>query len=787
MSEIKKSFVHKLADWVIKRRWAILILGVLSIITFGYGTKNLQIEGDLDVYFSRDNPQVKGLQLIHDEYGKTDNVLIVVEPIEGNVFTKKTLDLIESITKELWLAPHVSRVDAISNFQHTKVDGDYLKVSNLYEDVANYSAAEIEKVKYIALNEKQLVDRLISKTGHVSGIFLTIKYPRVDVMNEGKEVVDSVRRIVDKYDNDEVNLRLTGTVMVDNTFAEIAGNDMQTLIPLMYLVILVLLFIIFRSISGTLGTLLVIISSIVIALGVFGFLGFNINNITAISPTMIMTIVIADCVHLLTTISQQIKNDIPINESIKNSIVINAKPILVTSVTTMVGFLSMNFSEIPPFRELGNVVSIGVFCGLVFSLVFLPALLSITGFKSFISNKSTVVEVFFYKLAYFIIGRPKQILTVVTIVSVGLSSFVFKNEINDMFLDYFNQEMKIIKDTQFTVDNLTGIYTMEFSLDTGKDQGVTDPEYLKKVEAFEKWFTNQEKVIDVSTFAENIRTINQTMNNNDPNFYSIPNDKKLISQYLLLYEMNLPLGRDINNIVNMEKSASRFRVAFDNLYTEDLKTIETAANNWLVKNTPEEMWFKGTSNSVIVNHMTINNVRFMVEGFLVAILFITGIIIFATKSLKFGILSLIPNIMPGLIAFGIWGLMVGKIGMALTFVTSMTLGIIVDDTIHFLVKYIDIKKKSQKTSQEVIVETLKVVGPSLLNTSVILISGFGILMLSPFALNSRMGLMSAITIAIALLFDLLFLPCLILLLDKKTSIIRGQEPNLITQKNLPYN
>lgn len=782
MEKVTPVFLERFSNWVVKRKWFILLFGLLMIIGLGYGAKFLQIEGDLDIYFSGDNAQLKGLELINDEYEKTDNVLILVEPKDGTVFTKKTLTLIENLTEELWLTPYASRVDAISNYQHTEVDGDFLKVSNLIEGASEYDKAEITRVKSIALNEKQLVDRLISKSGHVAGIFVTIKYPKEDFMSEGPEVVEFINKTIDKFQTNEITLRSTGTVLIDHIFAETAGKDMQTLMPLMYLVIIVLLFVTFRSISGTFGTLLVIIGSIVISFGVFGFLGFNINNITATAPTMIMTIVIADCVHLLTTLSQQIKKGVEKNQAIKNSIVINAKPIFVTSVTTIAGFSTMNFSEIPPFRELGNVVSIGVFCGLVFSLIFLPALLSITGFKSLIKTKSNGIQNSFKKLGILIIRHPKRIIAIVSVLFIGLSSFIVKNEINDMFLDYFDQDMKIIKDTQFTVDNLTGIYTMEFSLGTNKEYGVTDPTYLKNVEAFEQWFNKQDKVIDVSSFTETIRTINKTMNNNDPEFYSIPNDKKIISQYLLLYEMNLPIGRDINNMVNLDKSASRFRVSFDNLYTKDLQKLENDANQWLVDNTPKEMWFKGTGSSVIVNHMTKNNIHFMVNGFIVAIIFITIIIMLSTRSLKFGLLSIIPNVMPGLIAFGIWGLLVGKVGMALTFVTSMTLGIIVDDTIHFLVKYLDIKRKSNSTAKQSILQTLTVVGPSLLNTSIVLISGFAILMLSPFALNSKMGLMSAITIAFALLFDLLFLPCLILLIDKKKSKTTVTELESINRK-----
>jgi|TARA_B110000037_G_scaffold8373_1_gene9013 predicted RND superfamily exporter protein len=766
MKNTEYGFAKHLAKWVLKYKWGILISGIILAIILGYGTKFLNIEGDLDIYFSGDNPQLNGLNFINEEYEKTDNVLILIEPKNGNIFTNKTLNLIEKLTKQLWQTPYASRVDAISNFQHTEVDGDFLKVSSLVENALDYSQEEIAKIKSIALNENQLVDRLISKSGHVSGIFVTIKYPKEDFMSEGPEVVKFIRETIENFETDEIALRPTGTVLIDNTFAEIAGKDMETLMPVMYLVIIILLLITFRSISGTIGTLIVIIFSIAISLGIFGFLGFNINNVTALAPTMIMTIVIADCIHLLTTLNQQLNNGLHLQEALKRSIEINAKPIFVTSITTIVGFLSMNFSEIPPFRELGTVVAIGVLCGLIFSLFFLPAVLSIFGFKALMKFKLNFIGNWFEALGKFIVKQPKKVLIITSVLFILISSFALRNTVNDMFLDYFDQDMKFIKDTKFTVDNLTGIYTMEFSLGAGESQGVTNPDYLNKVEEFTNWFKEQDKVIDVNSFTEVIKTINRTMNNDSLEYYHIPNDKKIISQYLLLYEMNLPIGRDINNMINFDKSASRFRVSFENLYSKDLTKIENLANKWLENNAPKSMYFQGTSNSVVVNHMTMNNVRFMVKGFIVALLFITIIIIISTRSLKYGFFSVIPNLMPGLIAFGIWGIFVSEIGMALTFVTSMTLGIIVDDTIHFLVKYIDIKK-GEATIKNAVIKTLKVVGPSLLNTSLVLVAGFTVLMLSPFALNSRMGLMSAITISFALIFDLLFLPCLILLIDKK--------------------
>ena len=608
----------------------------------------------------------------------------------------------------------------------------------------------------------------MSPSGHVAGIALTVQFPKKDFLSEGPELVSYIEQLTSKYENENMNIRLTGTVLVDHAFSTSGEKDMSTLIPLMFLVIMIVIFIFFRSITSTLATIMIVFLSTAIALGVFGFMGLSLNPTTSSAPTMIMTIVIADCIHFITTIVMGLRKGMTKQEAIKDSIISNFKPILLTSVTTMVGYLSMNLSASPPFRELGNLVAIGVFAGCLFSLYLLPALINALPFNY--KKKEGRYYKIFDVLPNYLIRNKKKVAAASFSFCLLISLGVYNNQINDMFLDFFDDDFEIIKDTRFTVDNLTGVYSIEYSLGSGEDGGITDPEYLKLLEDFENWFYEQDKVIHVSSFAESIRRLNRVMNEDKAEFDKIPEDGQLISQYLFLYEMSLPFGRGLNHEVNMEKSATRFKVIFENMYTKDLRDIELAASNWLKNNAPEHMYFDGSSTSVMFRYLSEQNIDFMLSGFGTAVFAIALMIIVTFRSIKIGLMSLIPNILPSLVAFGIWGIFVGEIGLAVAFVTSITLGIVVDDTIHFLSKYLNGRRELSLSPEDAIRYTFSKVGASLYHTSLVLICGFIVLIFSPFQLNSSMGVLCAMTIILALVLDYILLPVLLLTFDKDKSV-----------------
>ena len=449
------------------------------------------------------------------------------------------------------------------------------------------------------------------------------------------------------------------------------------------------------------------------------------------------------------------------NESLR----VNLQPIFITSLTTAIGFLSMNFSDAPPFRDLGNIVAIGVMSSFFYCVALLPALMLVLPVRVKAAGNHSVA--FFDMLATFVISRRRPVLWGMSLLVIGLVIFVPKNELNDEFVKYFDERVDFRVDTEFTTQNLTGIYNISYSLEAGEAGAISEPAYLNKLEAFADWYRQQPEVLHVNSLSDTMKRLNKNLHGDAPDWYRMPDQRDLAAQYLLLYEMSLPYGLDLNNQINVDKSATKLDVTLKNLSSNATIALEERAQRWLRDNAPEPMQVHGASPVIMFSHIGARNIRSMLTGTTLALLLISFILIFALRSLRIGLISIIPNLVPAGMAFGLWGLLVGEIGLALSVVTGMTLGIVVDDTVHFLSKYLRARREEGLSAADAVRYAFHTVGKALWTTSAVLIAGFLVLTRSPFELNSAMGLVSAITIAMALFADFLLLPTLLMTLDKR--------------------
>jgi uncharacterized protein len=245
-------------------------------------------------------------------------------------------------------------------------------------------------------------------------------------------------------------------------------------------------------------------------------------------------------------------------------------------------------------------------------------------------------------------------------------------------------------------------------------------------------------------------------------YYEIPKDRELAAQYLLLFEMSLPYGLDLNNQINVSKSATRFTVVFKEINTQTALALEEKAQAWLKENGLPGMQSHGASPLIMFSNIALRNVESMIVGTALALVLISGILMVVLRSFKFGLISLIPNLVPAFMAFGLWALVFEEIGMAVSVVIALSLGVIVDDTVHFLSKYLLARRELGKTPEEAVRYSFHTVGKALWVTSIVLVTGFLVLASSGFTINSHMGYLTAITIGFALLADFLFLPPLLM-------------------------
>lgn len=640
---------ERYSQWVLQHRFVVIILALIAVVVMASGARNLYFTTDYRIFFSKENPQLKAFDALQDTYTKNDNILFVIAPKNKQVFSHETLAAVEELTEAAWQIPYSNRVDSITNFQHTRADGDDLVVEDLVRDARQLTLEQLHSIKQVALNEPLLLDRLISPTAEVTGVNVILQLPgkaqHLEVPEASRFATELAERL--RVANPDMDIYITGMVAMNNAFSEASQNDIKTLVPLMFLAVIVMLAILLRSFSATFVTVVVILLSIISAMGLTGWIGIGLSPPTTSAPTIILTMAVANCVHILMTFLKEFRGSQDKRRAMHESLRVNFQPVFLTSLTTTLGFMSMNFSDAPPFRDLGNIVAMGVVMSFFLSISLLPALMTLLPVKV---GKQSEHGKWMKGFAEFVITQRNRLIIFMLALIVLLVAFIPSNELNDEYVKYFDTSIQFRRDTDFATQNLTGIYLIEYSLPAGESGAIAEPEYLRKLESFAKWYRQQDKVLHVNVLTDTMKRLNKNMHGDEQAWYRLPDDRNLAAQYLLLYELSLPYGLDLNNQINVDKSATRMVVSLETMSTNELLAMEQQAQDWMKANLPAGMQNEGASSSVMFAHIGERNIRSMLLGTTIALFLISLVLIVALKSVKIGLISMIPNLVPAAMA-----------------------------------------------------------------------------------------------------------------------------------------
>lgn len=762
-------FVTLLAGLLVRRRGLWAALSLLGVGLLAAGAPRVWFNGDYRLFFRSDNPQLVAHERQQASFTKSDNVAFVLAPKDGNIFTRPTLAAIEALTAEAWTLPRSIRVDSIANFQHTRAEGDELATADLVKDAAALDDAQLAQVRAVALAEPLLVDGIVSSRGHVATVNVRLELPdgARELGPATQEVMIAARAMAERFRaaHPGIELHLMGMVPVNHGFNELAQKDSATLAPLMFLVVLVVLGAFFRSLAATVVTLLVIVLSLVAAVGFMGWAGYAANQVNVSAPTLILTLAVSDSVHLLLPYLEGLGQGRSREEAMGESLRVNIAPVFFTNLTTAVGFVGLNFSDSPPFLELGNIAAFGVMVTMLLSFTLLPAAMMALPVKARPGMGEEAHWRVIDRVSEFALRHRRRLFWIILAVVAGFAAMIPRNELNDDTAEYFEKGVPLRDAIDFVDQNLTGIDSIAYELSSGEPGGVNDPAFLRKVEAFAQWWRQQPEISHVTTFTDVMKRLNRSMHGDDQAHYRLPEERDLAAQYLLLYELSLPMGLDLNTLVNVDKSAVRLVASVHNQPSREMLALEDRAKTWLDANAPG-MAGPGTGVSLIFAHLSQENIYSMMKGALVSALLISLTMILSLRSVKFGLVSLVPNLLPAAMAYGVWGLLVGQVNLAVAAVFSISSGIVIDDTIHFMSKYLRGRRLLGLSPEDAVRYSFSTTGTALFVNTAVLVMGFLVLTLSDFTVNSSLGMMTALIIAVALVFDLLFLPALLCRVDK---------------------
>lgn len=763
-NQVTSQILYRLGRTAVRFPIPIIMLSVTWVLLACAGMFKLGSTPDSRIFFSEDNPHLQSLQIMEQTFTKSDNVYIALQPHSGSLFTPEIFRLILELTDAGWQVPFSNRVASLANFQHVSAENDALSVRDLIESDALLTPEYVAGIEQYVMSKPAVLGQLVSVDGSVTGVNVTLQKPD-DVTHAVFDVMDHVELLIDDFSSryPNVDFHVTGGAAFDVAFTSIPAKENLFLGPLMIVVVLVILSIALRSAWFVASTVVLIGMSVGVMLGATGWVGAKMNAGTAGAPVIVLTLAVAYCVHVLVTVRQQLIAGSSYEYAIAESIRINAGPVAITGITTAIGFLSLNFSDAPPFRQLGNMVALGVLSTFVLSITFLPAFLSLK--KPKIKQNRSITSDYLRSLATVVTSYSQVFLMggvfLIVAVSVGASRIV----LDDNFIEYFDERYTLRRATDFVETNLTGINALEYPVHSGSPGGVMDPEYLRTVASFESWLRKQPKVSSTVSIVEVMRDLNKSLHDDDSSFHRIPETRDLSAQLMLLYEMSLAPGQDLTHQIDIDKSISKVVALVRGASSADLRLLNKQAEQWLSDNTALPS-IKGSGLSLIFAYISGRNIQAMLFGSLIALVLISLILVFALASVRFGLLSLVPNLVPAALGLGVWGYWQGTAGLSVAVVVAITLGIVVDDTVHFLSKYLRARRELGFDSCQAVHYAFGTVGVALWITSVTLIAGFLVLSGSGFKVTAEMGLLSAVTIAFALVVDFLVLPPLLLVFDK---------------------
>ncbi len=732
-----------------------LWLGVLVLVLAGLcaGIPGLRFESDSRAFFGADNQENRDMRALDGTFSGSNSVLVMVQPAAGTAFDPETLAALRDFTEEAWQVPYVLRIDSPVNYNHSYAQGDDIIVEPLLNDEGKITQKTAKRFRDTVLGAAELTGRLVARDGGAFGISVRVVLPE-PVVSSRLEVRAAISEMAEQWQGrlNGSQVRITGGIFGGLTLVEAAQDDMTTLIPAAFVLVTVFFAFLLRSFVVLATILVAIFMSTLAALGFAGWAGIALTAGTAISPLAVMVLVTASGVHIVLSWLREDGAD-PVHAALRD----NLSPVTVTNLTTAFGFLCINFADSPPLRDMGNIVAFGLLFGLAATFIVIPYGLKFD--RSIRARRLPVTPGLMIRLAEIVI-RWRRVSLVVFALMVALAiTGILRIGFDDSIYRYFDDRYQFRRDADAIQDNLTGLEHLLFSFRTSDGGSVFDPEFLRQVDRFQTWIGAQPEVSTVSSIADLLKRLNKSMHNDDPAQARIADSREANAQLMLFYELSLPVGLDLNNTIDVARTQTLVSAGLSVRHSEATRALALRAETWLAENTPD-IATRAAGISIAFARISERNNRQMLVGLAVVLALVSATMVMTLQSLPMGMLSLVPNLVPAVLAFGFWGYTIGEVNLGSTVVCTMTFGIVVDDTVHFLMHYLR-RRRAGLGPRPALHDTFSVVGAAIVITSIAIMGGFALMTLSGFVINQHIGALTFFVMGFALLADLILLPAML--------------------------
>ncbi len=770
----QKTPASRFAAYLIDHPFQSLLCGIFLAMLLIPGIMYLKTNFTYRIWFRESDPLLARFDAFERRFGNDEMTAIIVHSPSG-VFDRDSVVFLQNLTEDLWQVPEIIRVDSLTNYNWTHAVGDDLIVEPLLgEEETELTPEFLAERKAVALGHEVIPGYLVSSDGTAAVIYAQLK-PAIGGAPDFDKVIRETRLTFQKYAPGAIDplggeiypgpgdhkLYITGPSAVSYTFREVTQADLKIMVPVLMGTIVFFLLISFRRISGILLPFLVIIMSISMTLGAAGWLDIHFNNLTAIVPHILIAICVADAVHILVTFFQFRGSGLDPREATHKTLIKNLQPTLLTSISTAIGFFSFASAKLVPIVYMGILAGTGTLIAWFITIFMLTPILAYTPirvpFRQSLA-KHDQPHPLAIRYAQWLQRRRLPMITFFAI-AIAFAAFIgLQNEINSNPFKYFAPSVHTRIANEFAEEKIGGMLGFEITIDSGRTDGIKDPDFLDRVTQFQNWLETLSHITKTVAVTDIIKQTNRALNGEDPDAYVIPENQELIAQELFLYTMSLPQGMDLNNRMTLDNDMIRL-TAMSDLH-DSKKCLDEFAR---IEAKAAEMGLDAHITGKLPLYQNMN--PYVVSAFFtsisMALILLSLLMILVFRSWRLGLLSMIPNTVP-LIFGGAFMMLLGKsLDIGTVLVASTCLGIAVDDTIHFLSNY----NRWRKLGSSPVIAVAHVIthtGPALLVTTMILVVGFASFVFASFVPNVNFGILTAIVLSTALITDGTLLPAILL-------------------------
>ncbi len=775
-----------------RNRFLAILVVLLATIVAGSGLRNVAIDTSTESFLHADDPVLTRYEEFRAQFGRDDVIIVSAE--SDALFTPASLRRLKALHEDLsGNVPHLANITSMINARSTRVEGDRLIVGDLLETWPE-SETELSELRDRVLANPLYRNLLISPDGRVTTLALELsrfsdfRGPSLEsaldlfdedvqahpdsgrlTEDETHEVLVAIQEVTAKHDEKDFVVRTAGTPVVTDALKIALQGDMRRFIGLAIGVIAVLLFVMFRTVAAIVLPLGVVLLALLSTVGLMGHIGTTIKLPTVILPSFLLSVGVGASVHLLAIHTRNIRAGVEGHQAVVGAMGHAGFPIVLTSLTTAAGLGSFAAAEVAPIAELGRYAAIGILITLGYTLVLLPAGLALVpgrpGQSAHLAGRAArKLDDNLVAIARWSVSRavPITVVALVTAaVGIGLAAQLrFSHDI----LSWLPKDDPVYKATRAIDRDLGGSVALEVVLDTRAENGLHDRETLVRLDTLAHEIdadsTGPVTVGAVLSVADLLKEIHQALNENQPRYYRIPDNPRLIPQEFLLFENSG--SDDLEDLVDTQFRLARFslRVPWRDtlVYPPFIRDVETRFHSE----------FGNVADISITGIMSLLSrtleaaIRSAAQSYLIAFGVITLMMIALIGRLGTGLISMLPNLTPIVLTLALMKVAGIPLNLFTMLVGSIAIGLAVDDTVHFMHHF---HRYFERTGniEESVRQTLLTSGRAMLATSVALSAGFFIFCFASLKNLIDFGLLTGVTILAALVADFVLAPALMAL------------------------